>query len=144
MLFAPIFGHTNIPLQVRIAIALMFTLVLYSTLQKNQPPLPSTVMPYLAIAVKEIAIGAVVGFAASIFFAAITMAGNLITNLIGLDTATIVDPSSEMGEEEQVITVFLNMLAVLIFLAIDGHHWFIKTTAQSFEVIPVGDFIALR
>lgn len=140
LLFAPIFGHTNIPLQVRIAIALMFTLVLYSTLHTNQPPLPSTIMPYLAIAVKEIAIGAVVGFAASIIFAAITMAGNLITNTIGLDTATVVDPSSEMGEEEQVITVFLNMLAVLIFLAIDGHHWFIKTTAQSFEVIPVGGF----
>lgn len=140
LLFAPVFGHTNIPLQVRIAIALMFTFVLYSTLHNNQPPLPSTIMPYLAIAVKEIAIGAVVGFAASIVFAAVTMAGNLITNQIGLDTATIVDPSSEIGEEEQVITVFLNMIAVLIFLALDGHHWFITATAQSFDIIPVGGF----
>ena len=144
LLFAPVFGHANIPMQVRIALALTFTIVLYSALQKNQPPLPTAIMPYVEIAVKEIAIGAVVGFAASLIFTAVTMAGNLITNQIGLDTATIVDPSSEIGEEEQVITVFLNMIAILVFLAIDGHHWFIKATAQSFDIIPVGDFISLR
>lgn len=140
LLFAPVFGHANIPMQVRIALALTFTVVLYSVLQKNQPPLPTTIMPFVEIAVKEIAIGAVVGFAASLIFTSVTMAGNLITNQIGLDTATIVDPSSEIGEEEQVITVFLNMIAVLVFLAIDGHHWFIKATAQSFDIIPVGGF----
>src|SRR3990167_3925212 len=32
------------------------------------------------------------------------------------------------------------MIAILIFLLINGHHWFIKTTAQSFAMIPLGSF----
>ena len=82
----------------------------------------------------------VVGFAASMIFAAFNMAGSLISNQMGLDMAMVVDPSSETGEEESVISVFYNMIAILIFLLINGHHWFIKTTAQSFSMIPLGSF----
>jgi Flagellar biosynthesis pathway, component FliR len=102
--------------------------------------LPADIISYAFIVTKEIAIGAVIGFAASLIFATFTMAGYLISNQMGLDTAAIVDPSSETGEEEQSISIFYNMIAFLIFFTINGHHWFIKTTAQSFEIIPLGQF----
>lgn len=138
--FAPIFGNTHIPVPVRIAIALMFAFILYPYIDRRQTIVPSTLIPYGFVVLKEIAIGAVVGFAASIIFSAFTMAGHLISNQMGLDTAVIVDPSSETGEEEQTISVFYNMIAILIFLMINGHHWFIKATVQSFAVIPFGGF----
>ncbi len=138
--FAPIFGNAHIPIPVRVAIALMFAFILYPYIDKGQTILPSTLIPYAFVILKEIAIGAVVGFAASIIFSAFVMAGYLISNQMGLDTAVIVDPSSETGEEEQTISVFYNMVAVLIFLTIYGHHWFIKTTVQSFVTIPIGGF----
>ena len=138
--FAPVFGNAHIPMPVRIAIALMFTFILYPSIGKNQSMLPSDIISYAFIVLKEIAIGAVVGFAASMIFAAFNMAGNLISNQMGLDMAMVVDPSSETGEEESVISVFYNMMAILIFLLINGHHWFIKTTAQSFSMIPLGSF----
>lgn len=140
MIFAPVFGNANVPLQVRVAIALMFAFILYPSVEKNQFMLPSNIIPYAFVAFKEIAIGAVVGFAASIIFSAFTMAGHLISNQMGLDTAAVVDPTSETGEEEQSISIFYNMIAILIFLTINGHHWFIKTTVQSFGIIPLGSF----
>ena len=140
LLFAPVFGNVNVPLQVRVAIALMFAFILYPSVDKSQTVLPSDTIPYVFIILKEIAIGAVVGFAASMIFSAFTMAGHLISNQMGLDTAAIVDPSSETGEEEQSISVFYNMIAMLIFFTINAHHWFIKTTVQSFGVIPPGSF----
>ena len=140
LLFAPVFGNTHIPLHVRIAIALMFTFILFPGIDKNQSLLPTDIVPYAIIVLKEIAIGAVVGFAASMVFAAFNMAGYLITNQMGLDTAMVVDPASQTGEEEPIISALYNMLAILIFLLINGHHWFIKTTAQSFAMIPLGRF----
>ncbi len=138
--FAPIFGSTQIPIPVRVAIALMFAFILYPYLDRRQTIVPSTLIPYGVVVLKEIAIGAVVGFAASVIFSAFAMAGHLISNQMGLDTAVIVDPSSETGDEEQTISVFYNMIAILIFLMINGHHWFIKATVQSFAVIPFGGF----
>lgn len=138
--FAPIFGNTHIPVPVRVAIALMFSFILYPYIDKGQAMLPSSLIPYGFVALKEIAIGAVVGFAALIVFSAFAMAGQLISNQMGLDTAVIVDPSSETGEEEQTISVFYNMIAILVFLMINGHHWFIKATVQSFVTIPFGGF----
>ncbi len=141
MLFlAPVFGNAHIPMPVRIAIALMFSFILYPGVDKNQPALPSGIIPYAFIVLKEIAIGAVIGFAASMVFAAFNMTGHLIGNQMGLDTAVVVDPTSESGEEEPLLSVFYNMIAILIFLMINGHHWFIKTTAQSFTTIPIGGF----
>ncbi|TVM00214.1 MAG: flagellar biosynthetic protein FliR [Candidatus Brocadia sp. WS118] len=140
LLFAPVFGNANIPLQIRVAISLMFTFILYPTVIKSSSTFPSDIISYTIIVIKEVAIGAVIGFAASIIFAAFTTAGYLISNQMGLDTAAIVDPSSETGEEEQSISIFYNMIALLIFLTINGHHWFIKTTVQSFEKIPLGNF----
>lgn len=140
LLFAPVFGNANIPLPVRVAISLMFAFILYPSVDKSKFTLPSDIISYAFVVFKEIAIGAVIGFAASIIFSAFTMAGYLISNQMGLDTAAIVDPTSETGEEEQSISIFYNMIAILIFLAINGHHWFIKTTVQSFGMIPLGSF----
>ena len=140
LLFAPVFGNALIPLPVRIAIALMFAFILYPSINKNQSMLPSDIISYAFIVFKEIAIGAVVGFAASMIFEAFNMAGYIISNQIGLDTAMVFDPSSQTGEEESIISVVYNMIAILIFLLINGHHWFIKTTVQSFTMIPLGKF----
>lgn len=140
LLFAPVFGNAIVPLQVRVAIALMFTFILYPSVDKTPFTLPSNIILYTFVVLKEIAIGAVVGFAASIIFGAFTAAGYLISNQMGLDTASIVDPTSETGEEEQTISILYNMIAVLIFLTINGHHWFIKSTVQSFDMIPLGSF----
>lgn len=139
-LLAPVFGNTHIPMPVRIAIALMFAFILYPNVSKNQSMLPSDIISYAFIVLKEIAIGAVVGFAASMVFAAFSMAGQLISNQMGLDMAMVIDPTSQTEEEESVISIFYNMLAILIFLLINGHHWFIKATAQSFAIIPIGSF----
>lgn len=140
LLFAPIFGNASIPLMTRIAIALMFSFMLYPCIEKNHSVLPTTIIPYAFIVSKEIAIGAVVGFAASMIFAAFTMAGYLISNQLGLDMSMIVNPGSETGEEEHSLSVFFHIIATLIFLIINGHHWFITTTVESFVMIPLGGF----
>lgn len=140
LLFAPVFSNTHIPLLLRIAIALILAFILYPNLDKNLHELPSELIPFGLIVVKEIAIGAIVGFAASILFAAFSMAGYLLSNQMGLDMAVIADPSSLSGDEEPTVSVFYNLIAILLLLAINGHHYFINAIAQSFHAVPIGSF----
>jgi len=140
LFFAPVFSNTHIPLRVRIAIALVMAFILYPTLEKPSQPLPEKALPFAFVVLKEIAVGAVIGFAASIMFAAFSMAGYLLSNQMGLHMAVIADPSSLTGEEQTTLSVFYNMIAILIFLLINGHHWFISAIVQSFQAVPMGGF----
>ncbi|MDR4509065.1 MAG: flagellar biosynthetic protein FliR [Candidatus Brocadiaceae bacterium] len=138
LFFAPVFDNAHIPVVVRVAIAFVTAFLIFPVMHKGISPLPQSLIHYGIILVKEIAIGAVIGFAASLVFTIFTMAGNFISNQIGLDMAVVVDPSSVTGEQQTTISVFFNMIAVLLFLNFNGHHWFVKAIAESFKMIPLG------
>ncbi|HQC73734.1 MAG TPA: flagellar biosynthetic protein FliR, partial [Candidatus Competibacteraceae bacterium] len=66
----------------------------------------------------------------------VDMAGNLISLQMGLGFATAYDPQT--AGQTAVISEFLGLLALLVFMAINGHLMVIATLAHSFTVLPVG------
>lgn len=68
-------------------------------------------------------------------FAAVEMAGTLVGLQMGLGFATFFDPSSSASA--QVISSFLNMIAVLAFLAFNGHLQMIAALIASFQSVPI-------
>ena len=75
------------------------------------------------------------GFAMRLVFSAIDLAGTMISNQMGLGFATAYDPQS--AAQTAVISEFLGMLALLVFLAINGHLMVIATLSESFDVLPI-------
>jgi flagellar biosynthetic protein FliR len=85
-------------------------------------------------AVGEVLIGLLAGFAIRLIFEGIQLAGELAGYQMGLAIAEVIDPSSE--DQVAILSQFMNLLAMLVFLAINGHHWFIRTLVESYEAIP--------
>jgi flagellar biosynthetic protein FliR len=98
------------------------------------PAIPASSWLGLVVLAQQIVIGAVLGFALRITFAAVDVAGELIGLQMGLSFATFFDPSS--GGQTPVITEFLGLLTALIFLALNGHLLALSVLAESFTLLP--------
>jgi flagellar biosynthetic protein FliR len=81
-------------------------------------------------------IGLAMGLSMRLVFSGIDLAGTMISNQMGLGFATAYDPQS--ASQTAVISEFLGMIALLVFMAINGHLMVIATLVQSFSVLPVG------
>lgn len=89
--------------------------------------------------IKETIVGYVIGFLFNVIFEAMLLAGNMIDTMIGLATAQFIDPIS--NSYQSMLGTFILLFGFLFMLSIDFHYVFIKVIAQSFSVIPLGDFI---
>jgi flagellar biosynthetic protein FliR len=55
---------------------------------------------------------------------------------MGFGFVNVVDPESRI--QVPIIGQFLLILATLLFLVLNGHHWLIRAIIKSIEVIPLG------
>lgn len=131
---APIFSHRAHPTRVKLGMGLLLTLAVMPTL----PPMPAFdlfSLPGLLLIAEQLLIGVSIGFTMRIFFAAIDLAGQLIGATMGFGFATFFDPQSQ--GQTTVINQFIMMLAMLIFLSVDGHLLIVTIVSQSFTTLPI-------
>jgi len=135
---APVLGSRMVPARVRIALVVFLSLAMLPTIAHGSSALPaldSTVELLLAIAV-ETAIGLLLGLVAQLVFGAVQMAGELAGMQMGLGMASLIDPQSH--DRVVVLAQWQGAFALLLFLAVDGHHLLIEAVAESFRRVPPG------
>ncbi len=131
---APVVGHGVVPARVKIGLAGFMALVLAPTLG----PLPQVTVFSAAgvwIIVNQFLIGIALGVAMQLVFAATSAAGDFIGLQMGLGFATFYDPLS--SATTPAVGQFLNTVALLAFLAFDGHLQMFAALADSFRLLPV-------
>ncbi len=132
---APLWSTAGIPRRTRLILGFAITIAIAPAL----PPMPEVQpgsMAGLWILGQQMFIGIAMGFAARVVFAAVDMAGTFIGFQMGLGFATFYDPID--GAQTPVLAEFIGLLALLTFMALNGHLLFVATLAQSFYAIPVG------
>lgn len=93
-------------------------------------------LPFWATAIiLEGLIGIALGLVGQLVFAGIEMAGRLISLKITLSFAQIVNTMTQ--QKSDIVGNLFTMLAILIFLSINGDKIYINAIVKSFEVIPV-------
>lgn len=131
----PLIGTQMVPVRVRLALALAVTVLIVPVL----PPMPAfealSLQSWLVI-IQQIVIGTVLGFTLQLLFQAIILGGQIIAMQSGLGFAAMTDPST--GVSVVVVAQIYSMMAMLIFLMMNGHLVMIEILAQSFFVLPVG------
>lgn len=132
---APPFNNAGLSVQVRLSLGLAIAMAIAPALQRIPEIEPASGLGLLVLA-QQILIGFAMGLSARLVFSAVDMAGMMISNQMGLGFATAYDPQS--ASQTPVISEFLGVLALLIFMAIDGHLMVIATLAKSFAVLPIG------
>jgi flagellar biosynthesis protein FliR len=135
----PIFSGNNVPNMFKAGLSIAVALALF-------PVIDLTILPemtgwiFLTLGViSEVLLGLSVGLAIRLIMAGIQMAGQVSGYQMGLAIANIMDPATSM--QTPILAQAFNLMAMLIFLAIDAHHWFFRALADSFAIIPPFEFV---
>jgi len=131
---APALSHRAIPLRAKVAIGLAIALVLAPTI--SSPALEASLdAVFFQTLVRNILIGATLGFAIRILFTGIELAGQTIGLQVGLSFAGFFNP--EAADTDNPVSNFVSLLVLLLFLAMDGHLMVLYGLRQSFEIFPI-------
>jgi len=133
LLSAPIFSLRSFNLRLRILLAGALTWMIYPLFQ--WPSLDPMSGPGMVEIFNQIAIGLVMGLSMQIITAAILLAGQSISNAMGLSIATMMDPN--LGNVP-VIAQFMLILSTLIFVGLGGHAMLLGLVVDSFYSMPLG------
>jgi flagellar biosynthesis protein FliR len=134
--FMPFFAHTSVPVTIKAAIALYFTIVFYTVTPVSHIELSVNSL-FLAI-LSEATFGFISGFLISTIFAAVGFAGEQISTVMGFSMSSTFDPQTQ--QSSQIISAFLSFFTLMILLEADGHHLMIKYIEYSIEKTPLGAF----
>ena len=115
---APVVGEPGVARQTKVAVAALRAVALAPTLGP-MPAVPVVSAGGVWILVQQVLIGGAIGFTMRMVFAAVLAAGEYIGLQMGLSFASFFDPMSHGST--MVVSRLLNMLAMLIFMALDGH-----------------------
>jgi flagellar biosynthetic protein FliR len=138
LFFLPLFNSRHIPWQLKIGISLIISVSLFpfqDTTYYVGVRVDEPVSLTIAIA-REVLLGMVIGFAGRVIFAAIQLSGQIMGFQMGFGIANILDPVWE--SQVSILSQWVNFLAILLFLSVNAHHWFIRAMIKSFELIPMG------
>jgi len=145
-LLLPIFGDQTVPPMVRIFLAFTINLVVYPIAVASGggqvAAAMGSEMGLFFLVMKETMLGLVMGFTAKMFFDGLAFAFAHIGTQMGFNMATIYDQQTETSVP--VVSQLIMIFAMLLFLAVDGHHMFIKSLVQSYEVVPLGGFVLTK
>jgi len=140
IMLVPTLGEVNIPARIRLGIALALTLILlplhrnaYQVNLENLAPLP-------VLLVHEILIGLVLGATAKVTISALTVAGSIIAQQLGLGFVTAVDPTQ--GQQGIVVGNLLTILGITFLFATDMHHLVIAALTDSYKIFKPGELIS--
>lgn len=132
---APLFGSSYVPVRVRLAIALL-TAVLLIPVLPQAPAINPLGIESILVAANEILIGLCLGFLVQLVFEAVVFAGQTISMGMGLGFAMMVDP--QRGTSVPILSQFLLIMSLLLFMSMGGHLEFLALIANSFKIWPVG------
>lgn len=135
LLLAPVFGSAALPHAAKVSFALVVTLLLFPLVSRAGLSVDPNPGAYLLAAGGELAVGLLIGFTASLLFAAVQLGGQLIDQELGFMMANVIDPVS--NEQVSIIAQFKLILSVVVYLLIDGHHFLLTAVRDSFAAVPL-------
>ncbi len=129
----PVVGGTFVPVKARLILAIALTGVIAPAIPTASTPAVLSAAGLVTM-VSEIAIGVLLGFLVQLVFDAIALGGQVIGMSMGLGFAVFLDKTR--GVNIPVLGQLFLMLAMLVFLTMDGHLALIQLLAQSFLAWP--------
>jgi flagellar biosynthetic protein FliR len=137
MLLPGIGGGAGVPPRVRLFLALAVSLALTPMLAHlYSVKAPTNEFALGVTVIQEVVAGLLVGAMAQIIMSALTVAGALIAQQVGLSYAQQLDPT--MGEENAVVGTFLTLLGTVLIFETNLHHLAIHAIEGSYTLLPPG------
>ncbi len=129
----PVFSAKSIPAMAKISLVLWLAAVLWFVVPIRS--LPDSMPAFILALAVEVLIGYTIGFVASLVLQSAQAAGDILDMQMGLSVANVLSPTT--GAMSSLMGTFLFLVAMVVFLLVDGHHMVLSALHQSFTAIPV-------
>lgn len=139
MILAPFLGGQKFPMAIR----MMFSVALvFLFLPQNLLSIHGEIfydLFWIGLMIKELIIGAVLGFLAAVPFFLVQMSGSFIDHSRGSSALQVSDPTTQ--SQTGPIGILFNYTLLAIFFALNGPFLFFNALGISYTLIPVDQFI---
>lgn len=136
----PILSSKNVPMMFKIGLSVFISFLIFASMGLDKPiPMDGE---YVLLIIREMLIGILLGFLAYIFFSAVQIAGSFMDMQIGFSMASVIDPLT--GTSSPMLGNLKYMIAVLLFLSFDGHHYLIRAIMDSYKWVPLDNQLFTR
>ena len=99
-------------------------------------PVDFTMLMFLVA--KEVLLGFSIGMFANFFVEIVKFAGAQASHMVGLQMASLIDPTT--SEQTEAMPELFHIIALLLILSINGHHFFLRALFDSLFLIPITEF----
>ena len=130
---APVFGSRLVPVLVKVwfSVFIAFALIPIVGLEGGLPSFGSPT--YFILAAREVLLGLLIGFISTFFIYGVEFAGHVLGLQMGFAASTLFDPFS--NTEVSVVGRFQGLLAITLFIGMNGHHTLLSSLAASYQIL---------
>jgi flagellar biosynthesis protein FliR len=133
---APALGTPGLEGRFRLILAALLAFVLAPAVVTMGAALDLALPALGAACVVEVIVGAALGWSSGLFIAGARQAGELVSLQAGFSAAALFDP--EVGDELSALGCLYGLVALAVFLALDGPVSLVRGVVESYHVIPPG------
>lgn len=135
VLTAPVTVVPGVTWMLRVLISLALGAALIPMIQPLAGSLPAG-LGLAWLVPLELLVGGLLGMSAGLIVAAARQAGDMVAAQAGLSTAALFDP--ETGDELTALGHFHGIIALAVFLAMDGPLVMVGALVESYQTVPIG------
>lgn len=128
----PLFSYRSIPTTQRVIFAAVLAWMMAYSMETPSIEVDGF---FIMLVLKEAITGLFIGIIAYIVMSAIQIAGGFMDFQMGFAMANIIDPQT--GAQSPLLGQFLNSLAMLLLLALNGHHLLLDGIFYSYQFLPL-------
>jgi flagellar biosynthetic protein FliR len=132
----PVISSAQAPGRIKTAMVVAISLAVFPVMSGAVPNISFSPLPFMLLIISELLLGLLLGLVARLIFTAVEFGATVIGYQMGFAAAEVFDPQNQ--RQVAIISQFQNIFAILIFLAINGHHLFLQTAIRSYELLPPG------
>lgn len=132
----PIFNSSQAAIRLRLGLAVAISLLLFPVLDLSLSEQQRTPIGLGLIIIQEAALGMLLGFMVQLIFFALQFGATIVGYQMGLSAAEIMDPQHQ--QQVPLLSQFLNIIAILFFLALNVHHSLLRVIVDSYTILPPG------
>jgi len=137
VMLLPGVGEQNMPVRVRLTVALVLTGLLLPAHEHAYHVDLNSLAPAMVTAVQEILIGGVLGMTARLAMSALQIAGSVIAQQLGLGFITAIDPTQ--NQQGMLVGNFLTLLGITLIFATNLHYLVIAALSDSYNIFRPGE-----
>ncbi len=131
---APVLGSPVIPRLIKVWYSLLIAMIMVPMMSAHAVVPPLETAGFFVLAGREVMLGILMGVICSLFIHGVEFGGHLVGLQMGFAASSLFDPLSR--NQAAIVGRFQAMLALVLFLILNGHHTMLQSLALSYKAVP--------